>query len=141
MHKTIIGILVAISFATNVNADTFRSEKELKPFAESVMEANARGDHSAAFALMKPYVIISETEFDAAVLNSKAQRDLYGSRYGAAIGWEFIDEEKVGESFIWLRYIERTENHPITWSFYFYKGNDGWVLNTFSWSDQLNQLL
>jgi hypothetical protein len=104
------------------------------------MEKVASGDLNAAFNLMKPYVVISATEVDSVALQSKTQRDQYGARYGNSIGYEYIGKINRGESLVFLQYIEKTTRHAIPWSFYFYKTNNGWVLNTFDWNDQYQPL-
>lgn len=74
-------------------------------------------------------------------LNSKAQREWAGTRYGAPVGYEFIGETRAGQSLLKLTYIEKTERHALPWMFYFYRSPKGWVLNTFLWHDQMQNLL
>lgn len=131
----------AITFlATSSIAGTLKSEEDLRPLAESVMGKVAANDLHAAFMLMQPYVVITDSEFQSAVLNSKAQREQYGTRYGKTIGVEFISQSKVGASLVRIVYIEKTEKHALPWTFYFYKAPKGWVLNSFTWSDQMPSL-
>jgi hypothetical protein len=73
-------------------------------------------------------------------LNSQSQRDQFGARYGAAAGNEFIAQKKVGDSLLRLVYIEKTERHALPWTFIFYRGPKGWVLNSFNWNDRLPDL-
>lgn len=124
-------------FSMSASADTFKSSKELRPFADSVMEKASKGDPIAALNTMAPYIVIPEAEFQSVVLQSKAQRDQYGIRYGKSVGYEFISEVKAGESLIRLVYIEKTEKHAMPWAFYFYKSPKGWVLNSFQSTDKL----
>lgn len=130
-------VILILILASSAHADTFKSAQELRPFVDSVMKKAASGDIAAALNAMGPYTIIPEAEFQSAVLNSKAQRDQYGVRYGKSVGYEYISEEKAGESLIRLVYIEKTEKHALPWVFYFYKSPQGWVLNSFQWNDQL----
>jgi hypothetical protein len=44
-------------------------------------------------------------------------------------------------SLLKLTYIEKTERHALPWMFYFYRSPTGWVLNTFVWHDQMQNLL
>lgn len=129
--------LSLLVFSGSACADIFKSDKEFRSFAEAVMAKAASGDIVGALNEMGPYTIIPEAEFQSAVLNSKAQRDQYGLRYGKSIGYEFISEDKAGDSLVRLIYIEKTEKHALPWAFYFYKSPNGWVLNSFQWNDQL----
>jgi hypothetical protein len=118
-------------------ADTLKSEAEAKQLAEKVMTHVAKSDLTSAFALMKPYVVIPEPEFQGLALQTKSQRDQFGVRYGKSVGYEFVGEKKVGESILRLVYIEKTAKHALPWMFLFYKAPSGWVLNSFAWNDQI----
>lgn len=132
--------ILAILFSTSVLAGEFKSEAELKPFAEAVMKKVAANDLKGAFKLMQPYVVISESELQSAALSSQTQREQYGARYGKSVGYEFISEQKLGESLIGMVYIEKTEKHALPWSFCFYKTPKGWILNSFNWNDKVTSL-
>lgn len=139
--KRLLLILVAALGLGTAQAATLKTEADIRAFADRVMEKVAKADLPGAFALMKPYTIIPPTEFDAAALQSKSQRDLVGTRFGATIGYEFIGEKRSGESLLKLTYIEKTERHALPWSFFFYRTPTGWVLNSFTWHDRLPDLL
>ena len=129
--------MVLAAASATVCAATLNSENELKAFAESVMAKVGANDLDGAFKAIHPFVVISESEFQSAVLSSKSQREQYGARYGKAVGYECFDQKKVGESLVRILYIEKTERHALPWGFYFYKAPKGWVLNSFTWNDQL----
>jgi hypothetical protein len=132
-----ISIISAALISVNISAAEFKTTTELKPFSESVMKKISENDLQAAFALMQPYVVIPSAEFQSVALNSKAQRDQYGARYGKSFGFEFISQQNVGESLVSFVYIEKTEKHALPWTFYYYKTPKGWVLNSFNWNDKL----
>ncbi len=94
----------------------------------------------AAFNVMKPFTPLSETEIDAVALQIKAQRAKNDNRYGNPIGFEFINEKKLGKSLLMLTYIEKTKKHVLPWLFYFYKTEGGWTLNEFKWKDNIKML-
>jgi hypothetical protein len=79
-------------------ADVLKSDQELKTFTERVMDKVGSGDLNAAFAVMKPFVVIPEAEFESLVVNTRAQRGVAGTRYGKAIGYECFAQEKLGQS-------------------------------------------
>ena len=139
IYKTIICFLFA-SLSVPTLADTLKSEQAAKQLAEKVMNYAAKGDISSAFASMKPYVVIPEAEFQGLALQSKSQRDQFGARYGKSIGYEFIGERKAGDSILRLVYIEKTAKHALPWMFLFYKSPTGWVLNSFAWNDQVQNV-
>jgi len=131
-------LLLVVSFLPlAASAQSLKTEADVRAAADKVMATLASGGVKAAFATMKPYIIVPAAEFDAVVLQSQAQRDQVGTRFGKAVGTEFISQKKVGESLIKLTYIEKTEKHALPWEFYFYKTPNGWVLNSFRWNDNL----
>ncbi len=137
-RKISVFLLLLASFGAN--AATLASEADLRKFSDKVMDAAGKGDIVAAFDLMKPYVVIGESEFQSTALSSKSQRDQISSRFGKSIGYEFVSSKKVGESLIRLLYIEKTEKTAVPWAFYFYKTSAGWTLNSYAWSGQINQI-
>jgi hypothetical protein len=140
MLKPLLLAVLLAAFAPPSCADTLKNDADLRPFGDRVMAEVAEGDLDAAFAAMKPYIVVSEAEFDAAVLQSRAQRQQFQARYGRTLGFELIDEKRLGGSLVRLTYIEKTEKHALPWRLYFYKTQDGWVLNSFTWNDQLPAL-
>lgn len=139
--KRLILVLIAILGFGSAQAATLQTDADIRAFADRIMAKIAKADLAGAFAAMKPYTIIPPTEFDAAALQSKSQRDLAGTRFGATIGYEFIGERRSGQSLLKLTYIEKTERHALPWTFYFYRTPKGWVLNSFFWHDRMPDLL
>ena len=138
--RTFLAVVALTLSSAIATADTLQSETELREFSDSVMEEVGSGDLDAAFALMKRFTIVPAAEFDVVALNTRAQRDQIGARFGASAGYEFISESRVGQSLLRLTYIEKTEKHALPWIFYFYRSPDGWVLNSFIWHDQFPNL-
>ena len=130
----VISLLVFTNFAS---AATFKNNKELRKFSDSVMEMTAAGDTVEALSTLGPYTIISETGFAEFIENSKAQMDQYVLQYGESVGFEFISEEKIGKTLVKLVYIQKMEKHALPWVFHFYKSPQGWLISTFIWDDQL----
>ena len=133
-------IALALAFSANATADTLKNEAELRALTDRVMGALTSSGVSAAFERMKPYALVTGSEFESLSLASKSQRDQFGARYGKTIGFEFIAQKKVGDSLVRIIYIERTEKHALPWIFYFYKTPSGWALNSFSWNDRMPQI-
>lgn len=133
-------LLSLLILSRGVMADTLKSEVEAKQLAEKVMAQVAKSDLTNAFALMKPYVVIPESEFQGLALQTKSQRDQFGVRYGKSVGYEFVGEKKAGESILRLVYVEKTAKHALPWMFLFYKAPNGWVLNSFAWNDQIQNV-
>jgi hypothetical protein len=132
--------LLSLSLCNVASADVFKSEELLQPFAETIMAKVGKGELDAAFKAMTPYMIVPQAELDSLIVNTRAQRGIVGARFGKTVGFECLGQKKVGQSLIKVTCIERTEKHALPWLFYFYKAPGGWVLNSFTWNDNLPSL-
>lgn len=129
-----------ITAVGSAHADSLESELQYLKLTESLMAKVAQGDLDGAFQAMKPYLVVPAAEFDALVAQTKAQRGMAGARYGKAVGWECLEHRKVGQSIARVTCFEKTEKHALPWLFYFYKSPRGWILNSFTWNDNLPSL-
>jgi hypothetical protein len=130
----------AILFVTAAHADTLKTDAELRPFADRVMAAVSGAGLQAGFAVMRPYVVISEAELQQALLRMRAQREQWGPRYGKSVGFEYIGTKRIGQSLLRLTYVEKTERHALPWMFHFYRTGNGWILSSFLANDLSSEL-
>ena len=134
-------LLLSLCAATfSAHADTLKSDADLKAFGDRVMAAVAGAGLPAAISVMRPYVVISETELQNALLKMQAQREQLGPRYGKTIGFEYIGTKRLGQSLVRLTYIEKTERQALPWMFHFYRTGNGWVLTSFIANDLSSEL-
>ncbi|NLR74364.1 hypothetical protein [Leeia aquatica] len=140
MQQKLCASLLILFLATVATAATLKSEVEVRAFTDKVMAQVGKGDLSGAFASMKPYAVVPVAELQSLELRTKALRDQVGGRYGKPVGFEFVSLKKAGESVMQYMYIEKTEEHALPWRFIFYKSPNGWVLNTFFWNANIQQL-
>lgn len=62
------------------------------------------------------------------------------TNYGEITGIDLAKEKEHGPSLVELVYILKTPSAPIIWKFFFYKPEDSWKHQAFSFSDQLAAL-
>jgi hypothetical protein len=137
LRAVFLSLCAAASHAT---ADTLKTDTDLKPFGDRVMSAVAGAGLPAAVSVMRPYVVISETELQNALLKMQAQREQLGPRYGKTTGFEYIGTKRLGQSLVRLTYIEKTERQALPWMFHFYRTANGWVLTSFIANDLSSEL-
>ena len=121
-------------------AEGLQSPKEARAFTDQVMAKVASGQLDSAIAEMKRYPLVPEAEIDASVGQFRLQLPAIAQRFGSIIGSEFVREDRVGESLLRITYLQRFERHTMKWLFYFYRGSNGWVLNTFRFDDNIVSL-
>jgi len=93
----------------------------------------------AGYATLQPYWPLNAVEIQNLANQTTTQWPMIKGRFGPSISTEFISESKVGESLARFVYLQKFKNHAIRWVFIFYKPEEKWVINSFSFDDQLHQ--
>jgi len=136
-----LGCLTAFLVALQAQAGEFlKSPVEARQLSDRVMSKLASGELEQGLRLMQPYLIIPSAEFEAMLGQAKLQEPMLAQRFGNRQGFEFVREERVGESLLRITQIQKFERHLTRWIFYFYRTNSGWVLNTFQFDDNIRAL-
>jgi hypothetical protein len=138
--KIIFIFISCLVFCNSSKADSLKTQVEARQLTDKIMAKITTGELDAGLDMMKPYLVIPEAEFEAIRGQTKLQLPMINQRFGKTLGSEFISEEKVGESALKIVHIHRLAKHPMRWIFYFYKGQEGWVLNTFRYDDNIHGL-
>ncbi len=139
MKKTVTLLAILTLLTVSLEAG-FKSEHEVRQYADSIVEEVSRGEVSAAIELAKEYWPMPTEEMDELSRHTVSQLRQVSNRFGGIIGSEFIDEKKMGGSFLRYRYIVKFENHAIRWVMIFYKPVDEWILNKLNWDDHTDLL-
>ena len=133
-------VSLVLLFCSNTFADTLKDAGEARRLTDRVMAKVGEGDIAAGLQLVKPVLVVPAPEFNSLLEQLKTRLPAMSKRFGKSIGYEFIREDKIGENLLRIVQIHRFENHAMRWSFYFYRGKNGWVLNTFKTDDDIKQL-
>lgn len=121
-------------------ADTLNDTASARLLTDQVMGKVGKGDMAGAVEMIRPLAIVPKAEFDVMAEQIKLQEPVLAQRFGKSIGQEFIRADQVGENLLRVVQLHRFERHAMRWNFYFYRGKDGWVLNTFTFSDDIHNL-
>lgn len=131
-------LLVAISLlSSSVLAETLKDTAAARALTDRIMTKVGTGDIVGGIQLSRPFLMVPKAEFDVMLDQLKMQQPMIAQRFGETIGYEFIREEKIGENLLRIVHIHRFDKHAMRWSFYFYRGGAGWVLNTFKTDDDI----
>lgn len=131
--------IVFWSLAGAALADTLKGPAEARALTDQVMSKVGAGDIEGGIKLTRPYLIIPAAEFDVMVEQMRMQLPALSQRFGKSIGHEYVGEDKLGAHLLRVVQLHRFERHVMRWSFYFYEGKDGWVLDTFKTEDDIRQ--
>jgi hypothetical protein len=141
MRKIFITIsALSLVFSTSCFADTLASTAAARELTDKVMLLVSKGDLGAAIRQLKPYSVVPDAEIEATIGQMNLQVPLIRERFGQTLGSEFIKEDRIGDSFIRFTQLQKLEKHAVRWTFVFYRGSEGWLLNTFNYDDNIRSL-
>jgi len=130
-------ILVLLLTTTVASATSLESRDAAKQLTDQIMTKVVSGDIEGGLLLMKPYLIIPDSEFNVMLEQTKLNLPTIQGRFGKTLGSELIVEKQVGKSLLKIVHIQKFERHILRWNFFFYKPNNKWVLNTFNFDDNI----
>lgn len=137
MRRLLVALVVAIvaAWGGDVQAARLETPEDLRGFCDQVMDSLSKLKLDEVGAQIKANTFIPPSEMDAILGRVKLQMPMIVQRFGAPVGYEFIKEERVGQSFIRLTYVQRMERNGLPWHFIFYRAPGGWSVNTFLFVD------
>jgi hypothetical protein len=133
-------LVLLFGLCSSVLADTLKTPAEARQLTDRAMAKVGAGDIESGIRLLRPFFIIPPAEFEVMIDKLKMQLPAMSQRFGKSIGYEFIREDRAGENLLRIVQIHRFQKHAMRWNFYFYRGENGWVLNTFNTDDELQKL-
>ena len=132
MRAIIVAAFVAGSFSAAIADDSPSPKQRAEKFFHALAE---KGPGPAFDLLFEGSSITSQKP--QAVDAMKRQTEAALPMYGKILDSELVEEKAVGKSVVLLVYVQRLEQHPLIWRFWFYKPHDRWYLSTVFFNDQL----
>ncbi len=140
ISKSLVLLILGILSFGSAYAETLKDAAAARQLTDRIMAKVGIGEIDAALVLMKPYIVIPDVELDAVRNQVSMQLPLMHQRFGKSIGYEFIGEDKEGASLLRIVHIQKFERTAMRWAFYFYRNDDGWVLNSFKFDDAIQAM-
>ena len=138
--KYLVSIIIFAICMSARAADSLSDKEAAQTLAESVMEGVSKGKFKEGLSKLRPYTVVPVAEFDVQMGKMDMQIPAIAQRFGRSIGYDFVEEEQLGESLIQYVYLQKFEKHVMVWRFIFYKPKDKWLLNTWYFNDQVEPL-
>lgn len=138
--RTALLAILSIHCIGSAYADTLKDPAAARQLTDRIMAKVGSGEVDAALVLMKPYIVIPDVELEAVRNQVSIQLPLLNQRFGKSIGYEFISEDKMGTSLIRIVHVHKFERTAMRWAFYFYRNDEGWVLNSFKLDDAIQSM-
>jgi hypothetical protein len=136
----VVAVLVFLACTTMAEAASLESKEAARKLTDQAMAKLASGDLDGGLLLLKPYVIIPESEFKVMMEQTRLQLPTIQGRFGKIVGTEFISEKIIGKSLLQIVHIQKFQKHAMRWRFLFYSADGKWVLNTFNFDDKIQLL-
>lgn len=136
MKKKFIIIIISL-----VNLNMFAQEKYLKDVNETqqlsqqIVELFAKNKISQSLNQLAPYWPLPESEIEQIEDKTIKYLNIVEQRFGKSIGTLKVKNETISDIAIRETYLIRYEITAIRVMFTYYKGNNGWIVNTFKWDD------
>ena len=88
------------------------------------MKLARSGKMQVGIKTLEPYWISSSTEFASIVIQANSDKKAVEQRLGKSAGYEFAEQEAVGDTLLRAVCIQKCELGPVQWEFIFYKASD-----------------
>ena len=134
-----VSMFIALSFTLLAGAVYAEKGAAPRERAEASLARVGKGEIVPAYDDLfagSPVLSAKPQALDAMKRQTEAGLPLYGK----PIGFELQNEKKFGASIVRLTYIQRLEQHPLVWRFWFYKPTDTWFVDYVTFNDQFNFL-
>ena len=138
--RYILSILLVILSASTQAAESLSSKAATQALAKEVMESVSKDKLKEGLLKLRPYTVVPVAEFDVQMGQMDLQIPAIAQRFGKSLGYDFVEEEQLGESLVQYVYLQKFEKHVMVWRFIFYKPTNEWLLNTWYFNDQVQPL-
>lgn len=126
--------------AAHASAAALKTPEDVRKVGDALMGNVVALNMDRLAGQLKEYSFIPPSEVDSLIGRIKLQLPMVTQRYGNSLGYEFIREERVGNSLVRLTYIQRLDRNALPWHFIFYLSPSGWTVNGFFFVDNPNTL-
>lgn len=123
----------------------FAQEKTLKDIpatqnlSTEVVALFAENKITKAVNLLVPYWPISDGEVEDFTTKTIKYFNIFDQNYGKPFGTVKVKNETIGEIALRETYFIQFEYTAVRLIFTYYKGKEGWILNSFKWDDSFTE--
>ena len=140
MRKLILIFIYLLIYTTGSYAAYFENVAHIEKETSRVMNVIKSGDVSKAFDDLRDFWPISDDEFEIGKRQTLQAIKRLQKRFGLPVDIVHINSSNIADTFVKINYFVKYSEHAIQWEFYFYKGPNGWLLNTVDTNDNIKKL-
>lgn len=140
MNRYLLLLLFCLGINTGYSqSSTFESQEEAIAFSEESVGLFEKYEISRLVDELTPYWPLPQNEIDAFQEKTLKYMNLLKGRYGKPLGYYHVSHKEIGEFIFRETYFIRYEHTALRLIYIFYKGKDGWIVNSFKWDDQFGE--
>ncbi|WP_158497836.1 DUF2059 domain-containing protein [Pseudoxanthomonas suwonensis] len=108
--------------------------------SDRFMQDIVKGRVSQAFEMARTHTLVADADIGKMIADLEQVGPAMANRFGESIGYELLHNDSIGGSLIRSVFLHRFQNHAMVWMFVWYRGDSGWMLSTFRYSDDVSLL-
>lgn len=116
-----------------------KDKNACKELSALVVKGFFDGDYSNAISPLKSHWPLPEEELEYLQQTTNSQMEQVQERFGKVLAYKKVEEAEFQDFLYRILYIIQFENHAIRLKFIYYYNSKGWLLNNFTWDDELSE--
>jgi hypothetical protein len=118
-----------------------KDKQRLDKVCDTFMQTFSKGQYKDALTLLRQNSVLEQEKIDTLTTTITRQSENVFPYYGKIISSEFITERKIKDFIAKRFYILRFDKYYLKFDFTLYKGTSGWTITSFSYDEELIELL
>jgi hypothetical protein len=116
-------------------------KERLDKVCDTFMQTFAKGQYKEALTLLEQNSVLGQEKIDTLITTITRQSENVFPFYGKLISSEFIIERKIKDFIAKRFYILKFDKYYLKFVFTLYKSTNGWTITSFSYDEELIELL
>ena len=133
-------IITLIVLPLSLFGGILESETSTRKVADAFMKKVTSESYKEAFEYLAEFWPLPKEEVMNLAYQTDSQLKMLGNRFGSVLGFEYIGQDKIGDSFMRYLYIQKFEKHATRWMIVFYKPKQEWIVNNVMWDDEAYEI-
>jgi hypothetical protein len=118
-----------------------KDKERLDKVCDTFMQYFSKEQFTGALNLLRQNSVLEPEKIDTLQATIENHSHNVFPAYGKMLSAEFITERKIKDFIAKRFYILKFDKYPIKFDFTLYKGSNGWTITSFTYNEELNELL
>jgi hypothetical protein len=118
-----------------------KDKERIDKICDTFMNLFTANKTSEALQLLKQNTLMTPSSIDTLKVTVANQMNDYFPAYGKILSADFVLERKVKDYLAKRFYILRFDKYYLKFDFTLYKGSNGWTITSFSYNEELIELM